>query len=274
MVLNHGFLTEGWRLAEKQPHLFGCFSQRRAMSYQYLATSRTGFVRQLCQYLSSGYWFYVTGTVKPGRDPEQVDARLLAKYDVAISRQARWRRKRRGLANVHYLRHERFWILCATHGEHRFFAEHVKQDARGEIIARYFRDARRDPILFGGYSLRMAQGQYRPHRSKQNRAGPPERDDRLRVRIQINRQALRDLTAECLRLAASHRWNAATLEAKIYGLPYEPYAPVRQQLLNLVRRMNAVRRARGIQNLLVAKRAVRFRMRVVSPFVDVDFKDW
>ena len=122
------------------------------VEYRYIATSRAGFVRQLaCQYLTHGYWFYVTGEVKPGKDPAVVDRTLLAKFNVPMSRSSRSRRKARGLGNVHYLRYDRFWILLATGGEHRFFDEHVGRDRKGKVIRRYFRDARKDPILFDGY---------------------------------------------------------------------------------------------------------------------------
>ena len=91
------------------------------MEYRYVATTREGFVRQLVQYLHHGYWFFVSGRVKPGKRPEVVDEKLLLKFGARMSRQERWRRKKRGLANVHYLRHGDFWVLCCTRGEHLFF---------------------------------------------------------------------------------------------------------------------------------------------------------
>ncbi|MCA9196637.1 MAG: hypothetical protein KDA87_03830 [Planctomycetales bacterium] len=238
--------------------------------YQHEATSVIGFVRQLCQYLANGYWFYVTGSIKPSRNPHDVDQRLLTKFGVGISRQARWRRKRKGLANVHYLRHERFWILVATKGPHEFFEQHVTRNEQGLVTRRFFRDARITPILFQGYSLRVARGNYRRRERGSDRFVPPQPDDKYRVRVQIARTAYLDLCAEFLELARQSGWTSKALESLIYRVPFEPYAPIRQQLLDLVRRMNRVRRQRGIQDLLVAKNAIRLRIQAVSPFVKID----
>ena len=78
------------------------------MPYQCVATSVAGFVQQLaCNYLPHGYWFYVTGHMPEKKDPRAVDEKLLGKYDIALSRQSRARRKLAGYANLHYLRHGR-----------------------------------------------------------------------------------------------------------------------------------------------------------------------
>jgi hypothetical protein len=52
------------------------------------------------------------------------------------------RLQRVGIANIHYLRHDRFFVLLATHGHHPFY-----DDEAGNI-----RDARRVPIKFAGYA--------------------------------------------------------------------------------------------------------------------------
>ena len=112
------------------------------MQYRCEATSVEGFVQQVAvQYLRHGYWFYVAGRVPVGKDPGAVDRKLIAKYGVTLSSKERTRRKRAGLANLHYIRHDRFFLLMATHGQHRFFADETAQ----------IRDARRQPIKFGGY---------------------------------------------------------------------------------------------------------------------------
>jgi hypothetical protein len=96
-------------------------------SYRCNATSVEGFVQVLAtNYLPHGYWFYVSGIVPEGKDPERVDEKLIERYGVAISRQGRVRRKHAGLANLHYLRFGRFWLLLATHGRHEFFDREEK----------------------------------------------------------------------------------------------------------------------------------------------------
>lgn len=76
-----------------------------AVEYRYEATTVSGFLQQLAvAYLAHGYRFYVTGKIPEGKDPVAVDRKLLAKYDVGISKWVRARRKRAGLANCQYLR--------------------------------------------------------------------------------------------------------------------------------------------------------------------------
>ncbi len=67
------------------------------MKYRCVAASPTGFVQQLAvQYLAHGYWFYVQGRIPDGKDPLAVDAKLLVKYGIGVSRQSRARPKAPG----------------------------------------------------------------------------------------------------------------------------------------------------------------------------------
>ena len=220
------------------------------MQYRCAATSVVGFVQQLVScYLPHGYWFYVSGVIPPGKDPESVDEKLIAKYGIGMSRTSRARRKAVGIANVHYLRYERRFLLLATHGFHPFYDDE----------ARSIRDARRVPIKFEGYSISVAKGGFK---RKQNGHDAPVRDDRWRVRVQIERELYKGLKAYLLDIAP-HR-SAASLAAEFRDLPFEPYAPVRQQLLNLLRYTNRRRQAAGLQPLGSA--VLRFRRRIVRPF--------
>ena len=121
------------------------------MEYRCIATSVTGFVQQLVScYLPHGYWFYVSGIIPPGKDPEAVDEKLLVKYGIGMSRSSRARRKAVGIANVHYLRYQRRFFLLATHGFHPFYDNEIKN----------IRDARRIPIKFEGDSISVGKGGY------------------------------------------------------------------------------------------------------------------
>ena len=53
-----------------------------------------------------------------------------------------------GIANVHYIRYQRRFLLLATHGFHPLYDDE----------ARSIRDARRIPIRFEGYSVSVARG--------------------------------------------------------------------------------------------------------------------
>jgi hypothetical protein len=120
--------------------------------YRFDATSPEGFVQQLAvSYLGNGYWFYVTGEIPEGKDPAKVDEKLVARYQIDLSKWARARRKQAGFANLQYIRYGRFFVLLATHGVHPFFEEEA-----GSI-----RDARKTPIRFSGYSISYRGGH--PH---------------------------------------------------------------------------------------------------------------
>ena len=200
--------------------------------YRSEATSVEGFVQQLAvAYLGNGYWFYVVGEVPEGKDPRRVDEKLIARYQIDLSKWARARRKRAGQANLQYLRYGRLFILLATHGQHAFFVEEVSS----------IRDARKTPIRFRGYSISYRGGH--PH-------------------VRIDQEEYKRLKACFLELAL-HR-SAERLGSELARLPFEPYAPVRVQLLAVLRSINRERKRAGFE--LVPKSCFRFARRVCRPF--------
>lgn len=224
------------------------------MVYRCEATSPAGFVQQLVScYLPHGYWFHVSGCVPEHKDPRGVDAKLITKYGIDISRQSRARRKQVGIANVHYLRHERFFVLLATYGHHAFFEEEEDN----------IQDVRRVPIKFAGYSISVKKGGYRRKASPES---PAVRDDKWRVRVQIGREPYRDLKAYFLDIAL--RRTTEQLGRELYNVRHEPYAPVRQQLLNVLRLVNETRKATGLDP--VSPKVLRYQRRIVRPFDPVE----
>lgn len=220
------------------------------MEYRCVATSLEGFVQQLgSNILPHGYWFYVTGCVPADKDPEAVDRKLIEKYGVAISRQQRARRKLAGQANLHYLRFDRIWVILATHGRHTFFEEEAAS----------IRDVRKVPIHVGGYSLSVKRGHFLKKQREEDEAMP---DGRMRVRVQIGRERYRDLRGYLLSIAC-HR-SQDTLAHELRSVPFEPYAPIRRQLLNLLRLINAKRQSAGYARVLPA--VLRYRRRITHPF--------
>jgi hypothetical protein len=220
------------------------------MHYRCEATTVEGFVQQLaCCYLPHGYWFYVSGWVPAGKDPRAVDQKLQEKYGIAISRQTRARRKLAGLANLHYLRHGRLFVLLATHGKHCYFEE------EGERV----RDIRRLPLHFAGYSITYKQGDFKAGTGSDE---PAEPDDKWHSRVQIGQEAYRDLKAYFLERAV--RTPAEVLGRELYTVPFEPYARVRQQMLNVLRLLNDARRRAGDESL--PPTVLRYQRRIVKPF--------
>ena len=57
------------------------------MEYRAEASTLEGFVQQVAVcYVARGYWFYVGGVVPPHKDPRRLDAKLIARYGVAVSK--------------------------------------------------------------------------------------------------------------------------------------------------------------------------------------------
>lgn len=209
------------------------------MQYRCETTSVAGFVQQVAvQYLRHGYWFYVAGSIPAGKDPRTVDRKLIAKYGVTASSKERTRRKRVGLANLHYIRHDRFFLLMATHGYHRFF-----EDEAGQV-----RDARRQPIKIAGYAI--------SHRSGH-------------ACVRIERAEYLQLKAWFLDLAC--RRSVESLETAFRAVRFVPYAPVRQQLLVAWRAVNRERRLAGYESVPIE--SVPWKRRIVRTFETGDGAD-
>lgn len=207
------------------------------MIYRHIATSERAFVQQLAvAYVNHGYWYYVTGTIPPHKDAIKVDDKLLARYDVAISKWAKARRKRQGLANVQYLRHGHFFVLIATRGLHPFFEQ------EGDNV----KDVRREPIRFAGYSIGYRMGV----------------DRKWHPSVRIHPVEYNGLKSFYLDLAT--RSSIEHLLREFRRIPFEPYAAVRRQLLNVLRAVNRARKAAGFELLPVS--ALRLRRRAVKAF--------
>lgn len=233
------------------------------MKYRTEVVTLEGFVQQLAaNILPHGYWFYVMGRVPDGKNPRVIDENLLAKYGIAISRQQRARRKQADLANIHYLRFGRIWIMLATHGRHHWFQEHTRvvidTRTKKEKEVSLFRDARRDPIQIGGYSITVKQGNF----LKKDSAAKAATDSKRRTRVQIAREKYRELTSYFLELAT--RRTAEELGREFYKVPFEPYAPIRKQLLNVLRLVNAKRQEAGLTKVPLT--VIRYRRRIVLPY--------
>lgn len=207
------------------------------MEYRCVATSVKGFVQQLAvAYITHGYWFYVTGTIPEGKDPAAVDAKLIARYGIAISKWARCRRKKQGLANMQYLRHERFFVLLATKGRHEFF-----ERERASI-----RDVRRKSIKFAGYSIGCRKGW----------------DGRWHASVRIERKRYAEIKAALT--GCGPRREARWIAQRLANFPFNPYGPVQRQFHDVLCAVNRVRRVAGLTPVLGER--IRRQRRLVRPF--------
>ena len=208
------------------------------MAYRWVATSVAGFVQQLAvSYIAHGYLFYVAGWIPEGKDPARTDAKLIARYGLDVSKWTRARQRKQGRASLQYLRHDRFFVLVATHGEHPFFATEGKQ----------IHDFRRQPLHFLGYAIGCRKG----------------RDGRWHASVRIARDTFAELKQRFAALAV--HGSVEQLCQEFRRLAFEPYAPVRDQLRILLRAINRRRHAAGMEE--VPMTPFRWHRRPVKPFV-------
>jgi len=193
--------------------------------YRCEAATAVGFVQQLATgYLMHGYHHYVVGELPEGKDPRAVDARMVERYKLDTSRATRARRKLAGLANAQYIRYRRFFVICATDpvGGHEFFKAHAPSQVR---------HIKKCPVAFGGYSIGYHRGV----------------DRKWHISVRIHPERYRDVKAYLVDLA--NKRSRDNLVAEFRRLQFEPYAPVRRQLLSILRAVNRERIVKGFEQV-------------------------
>lgn len=227
--------------------------------YRYIATSRAGFIRQLVLYVRHGYVYYVKGTVREGLEPERVDAKMLDLYGIRKTVAQRHWRKKQGIANLQYLRFGRTWVLLLTPGERP--EEFNKRETNN------VRDLENpsQPLIVEGYSIRRVQGEFIRNRDKPEGVEGAVRDTKKRVRVQISKAELKNLRARFL----SHARNRSLdwYRMQFYHVGWEPYAPIRRQLLDLRRMVNEARSPHGLEK--IGTDCIRYRINPVKVFEPV-----
>lgn len=225
--------------------------QNEKPNYKWKATTLEGFIQQLAvAYVARGYCFYVTGSLPARMSADEHDRRMLAKFDIAMSKWSRYRRRRREVpggrqvASVQFLRHEKFWVLLATHGEHRFFVEHAGLSDGQRVLKPQYRDIREQSIRYGGYSISSGK----------------------RVSVHMSERAYRELKLYFVDIALGT--SRQSLEREFNRAPFEPYGGVTRQMFAILRAVNRVRKTAGLQ--LVSRDCIRVRRRAVRPFDDTE----
>jgi hypothetical protein len=228
----------------------------RNSNYRYLVQSIDGVVQLIAaSYLRHGFYWYVTGWLPDGKDPVAIDRKLMEKYEINISEWARAHRKKRGLANVHYVRHDNWFILLISEGHHP-----IKRPSREGGESESIKDCRRVPIKFAGYSISYRRAGNQP-------AGRFKTKWHAHVAIDV--PTYRQLKSHFEHLAV-HR-KASTLEKELAEIPFARYAPVRRQLLHILRKVNKLRGAHNDQLIPYSK--LRLSRRPVKVFIEHDSSD-
>ena len=216
------------------------------MPYRCIASSPEGLVQQVAvSYLRHGYLWYVTGRIPSAKDEEAVDRKLVEKYGIDLTERQRSYRKKRGLANMQYIRYADWFVLLATEGHHPF-----KQQEGDQI-----RDCRRHPIKFEGYSISYRRSGLTPVGG-----GQPK----WHACVRIDPQTYKQLKAYFLDRAC-HR-STENLTADFARIPYSRFAPIRRQLLIILKSVNDARSRMGRKP--IPHSALQLRRTVVQPFRD------
>lgn len=184
-------------------------------------------------YLRHGYYWHVSGTIPARKSPAEIDQKLIQKYNIDISAWERSHRKKRGLANVQYIRWDRWFILLVTEGHHPLKAPAAQGGEKEQL-----KDCRRHPIRLAGYSI-----SYR--RAGITREG--ETAPRWHAHVRIDGPNYERLKSHFLSIA-SHR-SPENLRRELAGIRFARYAPVRRQLLTLLRKINEARARMGYESL-------------------------
>ncbi len=144
---------------------------------------------------------------------------------------------------MQYIRFERWFILLITDGHH-----HFKQEEKQQI-----RDCRRHPIKFSGYSI-----SYR--RIGQTPKGGS--DPKWHSCVRIDNRTYGEIKAHFLHRAS--RRSTDNLAQEFASIPYTRFAPIRRQLLTLLRAVNKSRERAGYETVPVSRLCLR--RRIVKPF--------
>ena len=183
--------------------------------YPCVAASPKAFVEQLAYaYIHYGYRYYVTGVVPQRLAAGQFDARIIEKFGLDISRHKRRKQRSEGFGSIHFIRHNRFWVLISTPttNGNKFFASNTESKT-GESL---WHDVWNRAITFDGYAIRAPQGE---------------------ISIKIDRYEFKHLKNELLEVAKYEPAEQLTQVLK-KRFHYKQYPGVQKQLYDLVQCLN------------------------------------
>lgn len=289
----------------------------RCPHYLCEATSMEGLIQQVAlSYLRHGYWWYVTGIVPERKEPAEIDHNIISKYDIRKDWRFIAHNKSRGLANLQYIRHGRFYIIMATKGFHEFKDREAKR----------IRDARQCPILiprlapnpietpskntsheklnnkkpnqkkygrkaptFDGYAVsyrrggylkktpeekvayRQAMKQWQQQTLQGNRLPKPPKgtpDPKWHSCVEIERSTHLRLHAYFMEIAK--RWRPENLAYEFANTGFLPYAPVKRQLVRIIKDVNKARSIAGFPEQIPYRVVLKLKRTQVSPFEATD----
>ena len=221
------------------------------MSYRCEAKSVTGFVQQFgCCYVLHGYHRYVVGAIPERKDPRIVDGSnrgALRDRPVAVPA-CETQEGRPGERSVHSLP-EVFRALrdrtsrCASISTR---STHLGRQANAALL----RSGTSRTIRWRSVGTPSAT-------TEASTEGGTSRSGSTLSATGTSRHTYSGVAT---------KWSVANLESEFRGLRFEPYAPVRRQLLCLLRAVNRERKRKGWD--AVPATALRLNRQIVRPFVE------
>jgi hypothetical protein len=197
---------------------------------RYRATSIDGLVQYLATNLfCKGYRYFSLFEIPPGKDPLEIDSRLIGRYRCNLSSQTRAAWNKLGFSVVRYVRLERIAILVARRKTGLF------REMEGSNI----RDIWRTPLQVGEYSIRYV---------------------RQRVSVNMSFAKYKELRAFCDEWAC--RRDDEFWARFFWNFPVRNYKPVVRIAHRLLKRVNTRRRQAGL--ILINPDCVRVSRRLVG----------
>lgn len=121
--------------------------KREKKTYSYVVETLGQFLRRVAiDGVRYGYTRYALRGIPYDKDLVVIDQKLVSLYEITRCRTTRLRRRRKGLANVQYVRLDRSFLLLATEGYHPVFDQ----------VRSY--DIRTTPLHFRRYSIGVQRG--------------------------------------------------------------------------------------------------------------------
>ena len=218
-----------------------------------VVSSIDAFLSQVVRLAGRGYYFCFYNELKPGKDPEQLDRKLIERWELDKPYWKREKRRRGEAPSIWYLRYGRKYLLMATRGRsvergregepHPFFEEY------DSVLF----DIRKHALYFCGYSIRYP-------RSKTT--------GKHQAFVRLDKSTYEQLRETMCNKAARRQYRQReAIEAEFSKLPWQRYGPVSEQLRRILKEVNRRRmRYHGVEPARAS--AINWRMRTVKIYED------
>ena len=184
----------------------------------FVAKNTGQFLRKIAiDYVRYGYVRYIVRSIPQGKDLEAIDRKLALAYDITSNRQIRMRRRRKGLANLAYIRYRQMFVILATEGVHP------------EFDRRNWKDIRQEPLRYSCYTVGLVG---------------------KKVSIRLNLKSFSAVSKATLKMALGHPQKVAAFIDKVFILPFNGVAKQRDKL---VEKVNKKRRRHRLSKIHIQK---------------------